>query len=180
MIPSLHYPWAFLAFMYRFRSRRADQGETPKTIHAESTILRQVVNHCRQRNLLFRNALAGPRLTKLKPRTQPCRTREEVQRILPARIGLPRPIHTLRHSFISHATSDRVTEWVLRARVGHVDGQVIRGYWHIAARASLWLDAATARLGSRRSKARASRETPGQREPQTCRIGWYCPPLGRA
>ena len=73
-----------LTFVDRFRTLRADQGKAPKTIHTETTILRQVVNHSRRRNLLSRDPLAGLRLVKPKPRPQPCWTKEEVQRILAA------------------------------------------------------------------------------------------------
>lgn len=81
-----------LSFVDRFRKLRAEQGKAPKTIHTETTILRQVVNHTRRRNLLSRDPLAGFRLAKPKPRPQPCWTREEVQRILAA----SRPPH--RHA----------------------------------------------------------------------------------
>ena len=73
-----------LTFVDRFRTLRVDQGKAPKTIHTETTILRQVVNHSRRRNLLSRDPLAGLRLVKPKPRPQPCWTQEEVQRILAA------------------------------------------------------------------------------------------------
>jgi integrase len=73
-----------LSFVDRFRKLRAEQGKAPKTIHTETTILRQVVNHSRRRNLLSRDPLAGLRLAKPKPRPQPCWTRDEVQRILAA------------------------------------------------------------------------------------------------
>lgn len=81
-----------LSFVDRFRKLRAEQGKAPKTIHTETTILRQVVNHSRRRNLLSRDPLAGLRLAKPKPRPQPCWTRDEVQRILAA----SRPPH--RHA----------------------------------------------------------------------------------
>ena len=73
-----------LTFTDRFRTLRVDQGKAPKTIHTETTILRQVVNHSRRRNLLSRDPLAGLRLVKPKPRPQPGWTQEEVQRILAA------------------------------------------------------------------------------------------------
>ena len=73
-----------LSFVDRFRAVRADQGKAPKTIHTETTILRQVVNHVRRRNLLSHDPLAGFRLAKPKPSPQPCWTRDEVLQILAA------------------------------------------------------------------------------------------------
>jgi integrase len=57
-----------LTFVDRFRTLRVDEGKAPKTIRTETTILRQVVNHSRRRNLLSRDPLVGLRLLTPIPR----------------------------------------------------------------------------------------------------------------
>ena len=99
-----------LSFVDRFRKLRAEQGKAPKTIHTETTILRQVVNHSRRRNLLSRDPLAGLRPAKPKPRPQPCWTRDEVRRILAA----SRPPH--RHALELLGSLPRHSKWVFTAK----------------------------------------------------------------
>jgi integrase len=52
------------------------------------------------------------------------------------KLGLSGHLHTLRHSFISHALTTGVPEAIVREWVGHVDSQIIRVYTHIADRQS--------------------------------------------
>ena len=48
------------------------------------------------------------------------------------KLGLRGHLHTLRHSFISHALTSGIPEVIVRDWVGHVDPEIIRVYTHIA------------------------------------------------
>jgi integrase len=48
------------------------------------------------------------------------------------RLGLKGHLHTFRHSFISFAAYEGVSERVLRTWIGHVDREVLDWYFHLA------------------------------------------------
>ena len=48
------------------------------------------------------------------------------------RLGLQGHLHTFRHSFISHAAIQGVSERVLRTWIGHVDREILDWYFHLA------------------------------------------------
>jgi integrase len=48
------------------------------------------------------------------------------------RLGLQGHLHTFRHSFISFAAYEGVSERVLRKWIGHVDRQILDWYFHLA------------------------------------------------
>ncbi len=41
-------------------------------------------------------------------------------------------LHTIRHSFISHALTSGRPEAIVRSWVGHVDSRILKTYTHIA------------------------------------------------
>jgi site-specific recombinase XerD len=48
------------------------------------------------------------------------------------RLGLRGHLHTFRHSFISFAAYEGVSERVLRTWIGHVDREILDWYFHLA------------------------------------------------
>jgi len=58
-----------------------------------------------------------------------------LKRIL-KRLGLPGHLHTFRHSFISFAAYEGVSERVLRKWIGHIDRDILDWYFHFADRQS--------------------------------------------
>lgn len=83
------------AFVDAFRAERVANGAAPKTVHADTVILRQLVNFARSRQLISRDPLHGMKLVKPKPTPQPCWTVEEVRRILAATTAPQRAALTL-------------------------------------------------------------------------------------
>lgn len=72
------------------------------------------------------------------------------------RLGLPGHLHTFRHSFISFAAQQGVSERVLRAWVGHVDREILDWYFHLADEQS---QAAMQRLSRSAASLHAASET---------------------
>lgn len=73
-----------LSFVDEFRQLRHDAEAAPKTIHNETTILRQLVNFAISRDMVDRDRLKGLKLKRPKPTPQPCWTVQQVQTILNA------------------------------------------------------------------------------------------------
>jgi integrase len=71
-------------FVDAFRAERVANGAAPKTVHNDTVTLRQIVNFAISRGLIQRDPLHGLKISKPKPRPQPCWTYQEVRQILAA------------------------------------------------------------------------------------------------
>jgi integrase len=67
-----------------YRAERVAQGAEPKTLHNETTIIRQLVNFGFSRGMILSDPLRGLKIKKPKPNRQPCWSRAEMDRILAA------------------------------------------------------------------------------------------------
>ena len=74
------------------------------------------------------------------------------------RLGLRGHLHTFRHSFISFAAYEGVSERVLRKWIGHVDREILDWYFHLADSQS---QEAMKRLSDAANKNKSSKEAPG-------------------
>ena len=72
------------AFIDTFRAERVANGAAPKTVHTDTTIIRQLVKFAMRRDMISRDPLKGLKLSKPKPTPQPCWTRDQLQRIIAA------------------------------------------------------------------------------------------------
>lgn len=73
-----------LSFIDAFRQQRTRDGTAPKTLHTETTVVRQLVNFALSRDLLADDPLKGLKLKRPKAPPQPCWTFDQVERILDA------------------------------------------------------------------------------------------------
>ena len=71
-----------LTFVDAFRAERAAGGASPKTVHTDTVIIRQIVNFAVRRGWVSSDPLQGFRLKRPKPTPQPYWTPEQVDRIL--------------------------------------------------------------------------------------------------
>lgn len=71
-----------LQFVDAFRKLRHEAGAAAKTIHNETTILRQLVNFAISRDMVDGDRLKGLKLKRPKPTPQPCWTFDQVSQIL--------------------------------------------------------------------------------------------------
>jgi site-specific recombinase XerD len=67
-----------------YKSQRVAEGAAGKTVHTETVVIRQLVNFALRRKMISTDPLDGLKLRKPKPRSQPCWSRQEVDRILAA------------------------------------------------------------------------------------------------
>ncbi|MCA9054835.1 MAG: tyrosine-type recombinase/integrase, partial [Planctomycetaceae bacterium] len=85
-----------LRFIDHYRGfRKAFHNCSPKTIHNETTIIRQMVNFALSRQLLAKDPLKGLRNPKPRPTKQPCWSPDEVEQILLAAKEPQRSIYLL-------------------------------------------------------------------------------------
>lgn len=80
-----------VSFVDRFRAARKSGDEasgrrpsSPKTIHHDTVLIRQLVNYALRRGLIERDPLAGLRIPKPRRNLQPCWSQAEVEKILDA------------------------------------------------------------------------------------------------
>ena len=78
----IHLSQLNLRFVDYYRRQRKEGGRSPKTIHNETTIIRQLVNFCVSRQMLSNDPLQGLKNAKPKPTKQPCWSADEVEQIL--------------------------------------------------------------------------------------------------
>jgi integrase len=67
-----------------YRAERVAQGAEPKTLHNETTILRQLVNFGLSRGMIQSDPLKGLKIKKPKPKRQPFWSRAQMDQILAA------------------------------------------------------------------------------------------------
>ncbi len=76
-----------LSFIDAYRAEavaRKIKPAQPKTVLNETVIIRQMVNFALSRNLIHSDPLRNLKLNKVKPKSQPCWARAEVEQILAA------------------------------------------------------------------------------------------------
>jgi integrase len=73
-----------LRFLDHYRRNRKDAGNSPKTIHNKTTIIRQMVNFAFSRQLISKDPLKGLKNPKPRPTEQPCWSPDETELILAA------------------------------------------------------------------------------------------------
>ena len=73
-----------LVFVDDYRKLRKAQNKAPKTLHNETTLIKQLINFALRRDLLASNPLKALKLTRPKPTPQPFWTPDQVQLILRA------------------------------------------------------------------------------------------------
>ena len=127
--------WEDVDFERRLIHIRPKKGWKPKSgdervVPMSDALVAMLMAIPRMDNWVFvarvtdRNPVAGRQISER-------RLLESLKRLL-KRIGLKGHLHTFRHSFISFAAYEGVSERVLRKWIGHVDQQVLDWYFHLS------------------------------------------------